>query len=88
MLLALTIEDERRLVLELPLELLSSDMGDMQDDLPDMEEMPESEWLWLCLGLGESPPDPSCCQPGGGGPPSRLFFHQFDMDLRDRSLLR
>ena len=50
MLLALTMEEDRRLVLLLPLELLSSDMGDMQDDLPDpdIEDIPESEWLWLC----------------------------------------
>ena len=43
MLEPLTMEEERRLVLLLPLELLSSDMGDMQEERPDMEEMPLSE---------------------------------------------
>ena len=43
MLEPLTMEEERRLVLLLPLELLSSDMGDMQEDRPDMEEIPLSE---------------------------------------------
>ena len=40
---ALTMDDDLRLVLLLPLELLNSDMGDMHDDRPDMEEIPESE---------------------------------------------
>ena len=39
----LTMEEDLRLVLLLPLELLSSDMGDMQEERPDMEEMPLSE---------------------------------------------
>ena len=43
MLEALTMEDDRRLVLLLPLELLNSDIGDMQDDLPDMDDIPLSE---------------------------------------------
>ena len=49
MLETLTMEEDLRLVLELelPLLLLITDMGDMQDDLPDREEIPESEWLWL-----------------------------------------
>lgn len=45
MLEADTIEEDLRLVLLLPLLLLSSDMGDMQELRPDMELMPESEWL-------------------------------------------
>ena len=45
MLETLTMEEDLRLVLELelPLLLLITDMGDMQDDLPDKEDMPESE---------------------------------------------
>ena len=43
MLEPLTMELERRLVRLLPLELLSSDIGDMQEDRPDMEEIPLSE---------------------------------------------
>ena len=43
MLEPLTMEEERRLVLLLPLELLSSDMGDMQEERPDMEDIPLSE---------------------------------------------
>ena len=43
MLEALTMEEDRRLVLLLPLELLNSDIGDMQDDLPDMDDIPLSE---------------------------------------------
>jgi hypothetical protein len=31
-------------VLLLPLLLLMSDMGDMQEERPEMLEMPESEW--------------------------------------------
>jgi len=42
MLEAETMEEERREVRELPLELLNSDMGEMHDDRPDMEEMPLS----------------------------------------------
>ena len=42
---------DRRLVLLLPLlELLKSDIGDMQELRPDREEMPLSEWEWLCRG--------------------------------------
>ena len=53
--------EERRLVRELPEELDNSDMGDMQELRPDMEEIPESEWEWLWRGA-----------PGGGdsGPAS------------------
>ncbi len=113
---------DRRLVLLLPLlELLKSDMGDMQELRPDREEMPLSECEWLCRGgLGceglttvaelvggaavvicgeladvglfmaeDGGEVHSAAWPGGGaGPASRLFFHQFEIDLRDRSLLR
>jgi len=37
------MEDDLKLVLELPLLLLSTDMGDMQDERPDRDEIPESE---------------------------------------------
>ena len=91
----LTMEEDRRLVRLLPLELLSSDMGDMQEDLPDMEEIPLSEWLWWCRGLccsPASPQPPASLAPAGGltglGPLSRLFFHQLEMDFSDLSLLR
>ena len=43
MLEADTMEEERRLVRELPELLLSSDMGDMQLLRPDMELIPDSE---------------------------------------------
>ena len=84
---ALTIEDDRKLVRLLPLELLSSDIGDMQEDLPDMDEMPESEWEWLCVGLGVSPSF-QFSPVGGVGPPSKLLFHQLDIDFKERSLLK
>ncbi len=42
----------------LPLLLLMSDMGDMQEERPEMLEIPESEWEWLCLGLGDTLPSP------------------------------
>ena len=66
MLEAETMEEERREVRELPLELLNSDMGEMQEERPgqslvgklsgeesqpDMEEIPLSLWLWLWRGL-------------------------------------
>jgi hypothetical protein len=42
----------------LPLLLLMSDMGDMQEERPEMLEIPESEWEWLCFGLGDTLPSP------------------------------
>ena len=51
MLLADTMEELRSEVRLLPDELLRSDMGDMQEERPDSELIPESEWEWLCLGL-------------------------------------
>ena len=45
MLEAETMEEDLRLVLLLPLLLLSSDIGDMQELRPDIELIPESEWL-------------------------------------------
>ena len=45
-------------VLLLPLLLLMSDMGDMQEERPEMLEIPESEWEWLCFGLGDTLPSP------------------------------
>jgi hypothetical protein len=42
----------------LPLLLLMSDMGDMQEERPEMLEIPESEWEWLCFGLGDTFPSP------------------------------
>ena len=91
MLEALTMLEERRLVRELPEELDNSDMGDMQELRPDMEEIPESEWEWLWRGApggGDSGPASWPGHWGGEGPVSRLFFHQFDIDLSDRSRLR
>jgi hypothetical protein len=35
-----------------------SDMGDMQEERPEMLEIPESEWEWLCFGLGDTLPSP------------------------------
>ena len=57
MLEAETMEEERREVREEPLELESSDMGDMQEDRPDMELMPLSLWEWLCRGEVVGSPD-------------------------------
>ena len=56
---ALTMLEDRRLVRELPEELDNSDMGDMHELRPDIEDIPESECEWLWRGEGESPEEAS-----------------------------
>ena len=91
------MEEDLNEVLLLPLLLLRSDIGEIQEERPERDEIPESECEWLCLGLGvESFHSWAwfCADEfvgvwlGGVGPDSRLLFHQLEIDFKDRSLLR